>query len=253
VRLKDKVAVITGGGFGIGKAIALRFAKEGARVAVADVDERAGRKTAEAIAGMRGRSLFYRLDVSVEEDFARVLDAVEEELGPVDVMVNNAGVGVAGSVAEQTESEWDLMMNVNAKGTFFGCKHAVRHMLPRNRGCIINVASAAGMVGVSNRAGYGASKATIIGLTKSVAIDYAEHGIRVNSVSPGTVDSPWIRKILADHPHPEQARRQMEQRQPVGRMGTPEEIAALAVYLASDESSFMTGSNVVIDGGLTAR
>ncbi len=253
MRLEAKVAVVTGGGSGIGRAISLRCAEEGAFVAVTDVDERAGSQTVEAIEGRGGRAAFYPLDVSAEKDFARVLDAVEEELGPLDVMVNNAGIGVAGNVAEQTESEWDLMMNVNAKGAFFGCKHAVRRMLPHGGGVIINIASVAGMVGVSSRAGYGASKAAIIGLTKSVAVDFADKGIRCNSISPGTVASPWIQKILANNPHPEEARRQMEARQPIGRLGTPEEIASLAVYLASDESSFMTGSNVVIDGGITAR
>jgi NAD(P)-dependent dehydrogenase (short-subunit alcohol dehydrogenase family) len=169
-------------------------------------------------------------------------------------MVNNAGIGKAGTVLEQTEAEWDAMMSVNAKGTFFGCKYAVRQMLgQKDRGCIINIASVAGQVGVLNRAGYCASKAAIVGLTKSVASDFAEAGIRVNAISPGTVDSPWIQKILAGQPEPVEARRQMEQRQPIGRMGTPEEIAHLVCFLASDEASFITGSNYVADGGLTAR
>jgi NAD(P)-dependent dehydrogenase (short-subunit alcohol dehydrogenase family) len=253
LRLKDKVAVVTGGGSGIGEAIAIRFAEEGALVAVGDIDERNGERTAETITRMGRQAAYHRLDVSVEEDFERLFEAVDNDFGHVDAMVNNAGVGVAGSVAEQTESEWDLMMGVNAKGAFFGCKHAVRRMVPKGGGVIINIASVAGMVGVNNRAGYGASKMAIIGLTKSVAIDYAEHGVRANSISPGTIESPWIDKILADNPQPEEARRRMEQRQPLGRMGTPEEIAGMAVYLASAESAFMTGSNVVIDGGLTAR
>jgi NAD(P)-dependent dehydrogenase (short-subunit alcohol dehydrogenase family) len=251
--LRGKVAVVTGGGSGIGRAIAVRFAEEGASVAVGDVDEKGGERVAQEILKGGGRALFRRTDVTVEEDFVRLFDAVEARFGSVDVMVNNAGIGAAGSVAEQTEAEWDLMMNVNAKGTFFGCKHSVRRMLPGGGGVIINIASVAGMVGVANRAGYGASKMTIIGLTKSVAVDYAGDGIRANSISPGTVESPWIGKILADNPDPAGARERMEARQPIGRMGTPEEIAALAAYLASDESAFMTGSNVVIDGGLTAR
>jgi NAD(P)-dependent dehydrogenase (short-subunit alcohol dehydrogenase family) len=253
VRLEGKVAVVTGGASGIGEAIAARFAKEGARVIIGDVDERGGKIVAEAITKTGRRATHRRLDVSMEEDFRRLFAFAEEEFAAVDVMVNNAGIGVAGNVAEQTEPEWDLMMNVNAKGAFFGCKHAVRHMLERGGGVIINIASVAGMVGVQNRAGYGASKMAIIGLTKSVAVDYAEYGIRANSISPGTVETPWIGEILADNPEPEEARKKMEQRQPIGRMGTPEEIASLAVYLASNESSFMTGSNVVIDGGLTAR
>ena len=253
MKLEDRVAIVTGGASGIGRAIASRFAEEGAQVVVGDIDERSAKSAVEEIAKVGGQAIYHRLDVSAEEDFRWLFEAAEEECGPIDVVVNNAGIGIAGDVVEQKESEWELMMNVNAKGTFLGCKYAVRHMMPRGQGVIINVASAAGMVGVSKRAGYSASKAAIIGLTKSVAIDYAESGIRVNSISPGTVESPWIKKILADNPDPEEARRQMERRQPIGRMGTPEEISALATYLASDESSFMTGSNVVVDGGLTAR
>lgn len=193
---------------------------------------------------MGERSVFMCIDVSAEASFKRLLDATERKFGTLDIMVNNAGTGVAGNVAEQTEDEWDRIMNVNAKGAFFGCKHAVHRMLPCNRGCIINIASVAGMVGVSNRAGYSASKAAIVGLTKSVAVDYAEHGIRVNSILPSTVDSPWVQKILADNPWPKEAHKQMEQRQPIGRMGTSEEIASLAVYLASDDSEVRFAADI---------
>lgn len=250
--LARKVAVVTGAASGIGEAIAKRLSREGAFIAVCDLDEADGNRVAAELG--EGQGVFYRLDVSKEEQVRSVLQEIANKYQKIDIMVNNAGIGKAGTVLEQTEAEWDAMMNVNAKGAFFGCKYAVRQMLrQKERGCIINIASVAGMVGVLNRVGYCASKAAIVGLTKSVASDFAEYGIRVNSVSPGTVDSPWIQKILDGQPEPEKARRQMEQRQPIGRMGMPQEIAHLVSFLASDEASFITGSNYVADGGLTAR
>jgi NAD(P)-dependent dehydrogenase (short-subunit alcohol dehydrogenase family) len=253
-RLAGKVAVVTGAASGIGEAIAKRLSLEGAVVAVCDLDEKGGERVVAEIAAAGGRAECFRLDVSKEEQMKDVLQQIAEKYLKIDIMVNNAGIGRSGTVLEQTEAEWDAMMNVNAKGTFFGCKYAVKQMLTqKERGCIVNIASVAGMVGVLNRAGYCASKAAIVGLTKSVASDFAEHGIRVNAISPGTINSPWIQKILADHPEPDQARRQMEQRQPIGRMGTPQEIANLVCFLASDEASFITGSNIVADGGLTVR
>lgn len=252
--LAGKVAVVTGAASGIGEAIARRLVREGAFVAVCDLDETGGERVARELAQDGGRGQFFRLDVSREEQVSQVLQTIAEHYQKIDIMVNNAGVGKAGTVLEQTEAEWDAMMSVNAKGAFFGCKYAVKQMLTQEeRGCIVNIASVAGMVGVLNRAGYCASKAAIVGLTKSVASDFAEHGIRVNAISPGTVDSPWIQKILAGQADPEGARRQMELRQPIGRMGTPEEIAHLVCFLASSEASFITGSNFVADGGLTAR
>ncbi|MBP1932681.1 NAD(P)-dependent dehydrogenase (short-subunit alcohol dehydrogenase family) [Ammoniphilus resinae] len=254
MRVDGKVAVVTGSGSGIGEAIAKRLSKEGAIVAICDLDEANGNRVADEILSTGNQAAFFKLDVSKEQNMKETIDKVVEKFGKFDIMVNNAGIGKAGTVIEQTEADWDLMMNVNAKGAFFGCKYAVKKMLDLGtKGSIVNIASVAGMVGVFNRAGYCASKAAIAGLTKSVASDFAEQGIRVNSISPGTIESPWIKKILSDNPEPEQARIQMQQRQPIGRMGTPDEIANLAVFLASDEASFITGSNMVADGGLTAR
>lgn len=252
--LTGKVAVVTGAASGIGEAIARKLSREGAFVAVCDLDESGGTRVVSDLEKEGGHARFFRLDVSREEQVKSVLQEIAQNYQKIDIMVNNAGIGKAGTVLEQTEAEWDAMMSVNAKGAFFGCKYAVKHMLTqKERGCIINIASVAGMVGVLNRAGYCASKAAIVGLTKSVASDFAEYGIRVNAISPGTVDSPWIQKILAGQPEPEKARLQMEQRQPIGRMGSPQEIANLVCFLASDEASFITGSNYVADGGLTAR
>ncbi|MDF2680153.1 MAG: short-chain dehydrogenase [Brevibacillus sp.] len=253
-RLTGKVAVVTGAASGIGEAIARRLSREGALVAVCDLDKNRGIEVVADLEKEGGRAQFFLMDVSQEVQVGNVLQKIADNYQKIDIMVNNAGVGKAGTVLTQTEAEWDTMMSINAKGAFFGCKYAVKQMLTqKNRGCIINIASVAGMVGVLNRAGYCASKAAIVGLTKSVASDFAEAGIRVNAISPGTVDSPWIQKILAGQPAPEEARKQMEQRQPIGRMGNPQEIANLVCFLASDEASFITGSNYVADGGLTAR
>ncbi|WCB94861.1 2,5-dichloro-2,5-cyclohexadiene-1,4-diol dehydrogenase LinX [Baekduia alba] len=251
-RLRGRRAVVTGAGSGIGQAIALRLSAEGAHVVCADVHEAAAAATADAARAAGGSADAYAVDVSDGAAMAALFDHAAAG-GAVDIAVNNAGVGVAGDVLEQTEEEWDRMMAINARGAFLGCKHAVRTMLPAGGGTIINIASVGGMVGLLNRAGYCASKAAIVGLTKAVAVDYADRGIRVNAVSPGTVDSPWIASITATADDPAAQRAQMEARQPMGRLGSPEEIAGLVAYLVSDEAGFMTGSNVVMDGGLTAR
>lgn len=254
MKLTGKVAVVTGAASGIGEAIAKRLSSEGAMVAVCDVEQEKGSQVVADIQSNGGQAEFFALDVTKEQQFQNAFQQIVDKYQKIDIVVNNAGIGRAGTVLNQTEADWDLMMNVNAKGAFFGCKYAIKHMKEKEiKGSIVNIASVAGMVGVLNRAGYCASKAAIVGLTKSVASDFAETGIRVNSISPGTIESPWIKKILADNPDPEQARIQMQQRQPIGRMGTPEEIASLVHYLASDEASFITGSNFVADGGLTVR
>jgi 2-keto-3-deoxy-L-fuconate dehydrogenase len=173
--------------------------------------------------------------------------------GRIDILCNNAGIGVAATVVDTTEEDWDRVINVDLKGVFLGCKYVIPHMLRQGGGVIVNTASVAGMVGVLNRAAYCAAKAGVIGLTKSIAVDFVTKGIRANCVCPGTVETPWIDKILAQQPDPVAERQRMIERQPMGRMGKPEEIAAAALYLASDEAAFVTGTELVIDGGLTAR
>ncbi|MFT9848341.1 SDR family NAD(P)-dependent oxidoreductase [Aneurinibacillus sp. REN35] len=254
MRLVGKVALVTGAGSGIGEAIAKKLSSAGAFVAVCDIDEAGGQRVVEEIQAAGNQAAFYSLDVTRETQVKAVIERIVAQHHRLDITINNAGVGKAGTVLEQTEADWDTMMSVNAKGAFFGCKYSVHQMLKQDSGgSIVNIASVAGMVGVLNRAGYCASKAAIVGLTKSVASDFAKKGIRVNAISPGTIESPWIKKILSDNPNPEAARVQMQQRQPIGRMGTPEEVANLALFLASEEASFVTGSNYVADGGLTVR
>lgn len=252
-RLRGRVAVVTGAGSGIGRAIALRLASEDARVVIGDLDADSAGATADAIRAAGGAAEAATVDVRDPDSVAALVDRAVDVWGQLDVAVANAGIGVAGDVLGQTLEDWDRMFAVNARGAFLTNKHALRVMLPRRSGSIVNVASIGGMVGLSGRAGYCASKAAVVGLTKAAAVDYAEHGVRVNAISPGTVDSPWIGRITASADDPAEQRRQMEGRQLVGRLGTPEEIAGLVAYLASDESTFVTGSNFVIDGGVTAR
>lgn len=252
-RLANKVSLITGAGSGIGQAMAVLFAREGSKVAVADLSVEGGQETVRRIREEGGEAEFFQVDVSSAEQVRRMVDAVIARFGRIDVLCNNAGIGVAATVVDTTEEDWDRVIDVDLKGVFLGCKYVIPHMLRQGGGVIVNTASVAGMVGVLNRAAYCAAKAGVIGLTKSIAVDFVTKGIRANCVCPGTVESPWIEKILAQQPDPVAERQRMIERQPMGRMGRPEEIAAAALYLASDEAAFVTGTELVIDGGLTAR
>ncbi|BDG62168.1 SDR family NAD(P)-dependent oxidoreductase [Caldinitratiruptor microaerophilus] len=251
MRLAGKRALVTGAGSGIGRAIAVAFAAEGARVGIVDVDPAGGEETLAEVRRLSG-GFFFAADVSKAADAEAMVAAAVRELGGLDVLVNNAGVGVAATLHETSLEDWQRVIDIDLTGVFLGCKYAIPVFLNQGHGNIINIASVAGLVGVANRAAYNAAKAGVVGLTKSIAADYSARGIRANAICPGTVDSPWIQKILASDPDAAATRRKMEQRQLLGRMGRPEEIARLAVYLASDESEFMTGSAVVIDGGMTA-
>ena len=252
-KLRGKVALITGAGSGIGEEIAALFAAEGARVVAADVEAPAAERVAQRIAAAGGAAAAVQVDVSRAAEVERVVESTVQRHGRIDVLCNNAGIGVAAVCHETSEADWDRTMAIDLKGVFLGCKYAIPHMLRQGGGVICNTSSVAGQVGVLNRAAYCAAKAGVLGLTKSIAIDYAEHGIRCNALLPGTVDSPWIGKILSQQPDPAGERRRMEARQPIGRMGTPAEIARAALYLCSDDAGYVTGSGLVIDGGLTAR
>ena len=173
--------------------------------------------------------------------------------GRIDILCNNAGIGSTTDVVACEPDDWDRVMTVNVKSVYLGCKYAIPHMITQGGGVIINTASVAGLVGIVKRASYCASKGAVIALTKQVAIEYVEEGIRVNCVCPGTVDSPWVGRLLAQAENAAEARAGLEARQPMGRLGKPEEIAAAALYLASDDAAFITGTELVIDGGWTAR
>lgn len=252
-KLAGKTALVTGAGSGIGEAIAVLFAAEGANVAVADFAAEGGERTVRRIRDAGGSAFFVEVDVSLAADAERMVRETVARYGRLDVLCNNAGIGVAAVCHETSEADWDRTMAVDLKGVFLGCKYAIPQMLEQGGGVICNTSSVAGQVGVLNRAAYCAAKAGVLGLTKSIAVDYAERGIRCNAVLPGTVDSPWIGKILAQQADPQEQRRLMEARQPIGRMGRPEEIAGAALFLCADDGAFVTGTGLVIDGGLTAR
>jgi 2-keto-3-deoxy-L-fuconate dehydrogenase len=235
------VALVTGAGSGIGAATARRFMEAGATVVGGDLSRAT---VEEAGSGIVAVELDVRDEASVERTVERA-----EALGGIDVLVNVAGIGSTTNAPETPVEVWDDVLAVNARGTFLCCKHAIPPMAARGRGAIVNVASVAGLVGLRNRAAYCASKGAVIALTRALAVDHVGDGIRVNAVCPGTVDSPWVRRLVEEAGESLDA---LRARQPLGRLGTPEEIAESVLYLASDAAAFVTGTAFVIDGGLTA-
>ncbi len=252
MRLAQRVAVITGAGSGIGQAMARRFGSEGARILAADVNGGAAEETSRMVGGDGGTCRPFKVDVTQAEQVRAMIEQAISEYGRVDILCNNAGIGSTTDVVDCEPEEWDRVMTVNVKSVYLGCKYVVPHMLEQGRGVIINTASVAGMVGIVKRASYCASKGAVIALTRQVAIEYVGRGIRVNCLCPGTVDSPWVERLLQQADDRAAARQALEKRQPMGRLGTPEEVAAAALYLASDDAAFITGTGLVLDGGWTA-
>jgi cyclopentanol dehydrogenase len=250
MRLEGKVAIISGGARGMGAVEARLFAKEGARVVIADILEEEGRKLEAAIEAAGGKALFVRLDVTRESDWQDAVATAVRRFGKLDVLVNNAGISGRGKVEDTTVEDWDSVMEVNAKGVFLGTKAAIPAMRQAGGGSIINISSQLGLVGTDHSSPqYQASKGAVRLLTKATAIQYAKEGIRVNSVHPGPIVTPMTETARAD---PERYQ-MMLSRIPMGRYGQPEEVAYGVLYLASDESAYMTGSELVIDGGWTAQ
>lgn len=248
-RLNDKVAIITGAGMGMGEAEAILFAKEGAKVIVTDINEKAGIETVQKIEKEGFSAEFKKLDVSKEEDWQQVTQEVVKKYGQIDVLVNNAGIILCNALENTTEDEWDKVFQVNAKGVFFGCKHVVPGMVKAGGGSIINISSIYGIVGAPSYAAYESSKGAVREITKSAAADFAKYKIRVNSVHPGLIDTPMTRDIIND---PEKTKRILSTTI-LERAGRSEEVAYPVLMLASDESSYMTGAEIVIDGGYIAR
>ena len=248
MRAAGKVVLISGGARGIGAATAQLMAQEGAAVVIADVLEPEGHDTEAEIAEAGGRVLFIRLDVTSEEDWQAAVQATTARYGKLDVLVNNAGISSRTGVVETASDSWDQVMAVNARGVFLGTKAAIPEMRKAGGGSIINISSIYGIVGSATAAAYHASKGAVRVFTKAAAIQYAGERIRVNSVHPGFVDSPMTAQFHAVS----QVREARLSRTPIGRLGVPEDIAPGILYLASDESSFVTGSELVIDGGMTA-
>ena len=251
-RLAGKAAFITGGASGLGRAMAMAFAAEGARVAIADIDEARGRDTAGAIGGA---AVFLGHDVTSEEQWIANLAEAARVFGHLDTLVNNAGIGTRGTVETTTLAEWRRIHAVNLDGPFLGCKHAIPLIARAGGGAIINISSVAGLIGARDSAAYCASKGGLRLLTKSVALHCAHrrNGVRCNSIHPVYTETPMVGEMLAQAREPEKMRKAMEAMIPLGRLGTPEELAAMAVYLAADESCFVTGAEFVFDGGYTAN
>ncbi len=249
MRLENKVALISGGARGMGAVEAKLFAKEGAKVVIGDIREEEGRQVEAQIAEAGGECLFILLDVTKEDSWVKAVDSTVARFGKLDILINNAGIFPMEKVEETTPESWDLVMDTNAKGVFLGTKAAIPAMRQAGGGSIINLSSIAGLVGSTYSASYNASKGAVRLLTKSTAIQYAKEGIRANSIHPGLIDTLMAADLLAD----DDLRQRRIATTPMGRVGTAEEVANGALYLASDESSFVTGSELVIDGGFTAQ
>jgi NAD(P)-dependent dehydrogenase (short-subunit alcohol dehydrogenase family) len=250
MRLAGKVALISGGARGMGAVEARLFAREGAKVIIGDILEAQGHSVATEIKAMAGEAVFVHLDVTNEADWQQAVATAVERFGKLDILVNNAGVSGSGRVEDVTLEEWNRVMTINSTGVFLGTKTAIPAMRQAGGGSIINISSQLGLVGTDNSSPqYQASKGSVRLLTKATAIQYASDGIRVNSVHPGPIETPMTAARRAD---PQQLQRMLG-RIPLGRYGQPEDVAYGVLYLASDESSFVTGSELVIDGGWTAQ
>ncbi len=252
MRLTGKACLVTGAAVGIGRAIAEAFVREGARVAMADRDAQAGEQARQQLAS-HGEVVFLSGDVSRAEDARRMVDGAAEAFGRVDVLVNNAGVTLRASVVDTEESDWDHVLAVNLKGVYLCSKYAIPHMIRAGGGSIINIGSIASFIGLPENAAYNASKGGVLTLTRNMALDYARYNIRVNAICPAMIMTPMLESFIRIQPDPEVYVRAVEQAIPLGRIGRPEDVAPAAVFLASDESRFITGSALMVDGGYTAR
>ncbi len=251
-RLDGKVAIITGGASGIGRASALLFAREGARVTLADVERAGGEEVAAMITEKGGDATFVPCDVTSPRDAARLARAAVERYQAIDVLFNNAGIAGVGSTEETDEALWDQVMAVNVKGIFLMTKAVAPYMIQRRRGVIINMASSIAFVGLARRVSYAASKGAVMAMTLSMAVDFAKHDIRVNAICPGTIHTPFVDRYLQEsYADPAEGLAEISRRQLMGRLGSAEDVAHAALYVASDEAAFMTGAPLIIDGGLS--
>ena len=250
MRLAGKVCIITGAGSGIGRASALLFGAEGGLVVAADLDELSARETAEAVAG---EAVAHRLDVADEKETLELAAQVVERFGKIDVLFNNAGISGVGDIEETTFEQWEQVMRVNVRGVFSMSRAVAPIMIRQRRGSIVNMSSAIADTGLARRISYAASKGAVLALTKSMQVDLAPHRVRVNALQPGTIMTPFVERYLREsYADVEEGRRSIRSRQLTDDLGTADDVAHAALFLASDESSFVLGCGLVVDGGLTA-
>ncbi|MCX7877258.1 MAG: glucose 1-dehydrogenase [Ignavibacteria bacterium] len=253
-RVKNKVAIVTGGSLGIGKATSILLAKEGAKVAVTDILDKEGEETVNEILRNGGIAKYWHMDISKEEEVKKVVDDIAREFGYINVLVNNAAIaGVNKPVHEITSEEWDRVMNINVKGVFYCTKHVIPYMKKAGGGSIINLSSIYGLISAKDVPPYHASKGAVRLMSKTDALFYAEDKIRVNSVHPGYIWTPMVENHAKTLGDVETVKKSLASLHPIGTIGEPDDVAYGILYLASDESKFVTGSELVIDGGYTAR
>jgi len=254
-RLDGKTAAITGAGSGIGASIAGLFARAGARVAVLEIDAAGARETVERIRAERGEAEAFACDVSDAEQVERAFDALAQRFGGLHVLVNNAGIAHVGSVATTSEADFERLFQVNVKGVFLCTRSGVRHLLAGGGGAILNLASIASLIGLEERFAYSMTKGAVLAMTRSVAVDFMQQGIRCNCICPARVHTPFVDGFIAENYPGREAEmfKTLSDYQPLGRMGTPLEVAALALYLCSDEAAFITGQAFPIDGGVLVK
>ncbi|MFC4809381.1 SDR family NAD(P)-dependent oxidoreductase [Paenibacillus sp. GCM10023250] len=253
MRLKDKVILITGSGSGIGKSTALLFASEGAKVVVNDLSEPNGTETVREIEAAGGEGVFIRADVTNPAEVSAMVDAIIAKYGVIDVLFNNAGISGVGVLHEIEPEAWDRVINVNIRGVFLPSKYVIPHMMERRKGSIINMSSCIAEVGLARRASYAATKGAVLALTKSMQVDYAPYRIRVNALLPGTIMTPFVENYLkTSYDNPEEAVAGLKKRQLSEELGLPEDVAKAALFLASDESTFVMGAPLYVDGGVAA-
>jgi NAD(P)-dependent dehydrogenase (short-subunit alcohol dehydrogenase family) len=253
MRLKDKVVLITGAASGIGRATALRFGREGASVVAVDIQQAENENTVSCISAEGGRATAVSADVTDSESVGRMVKVAVDTYGRLDILFNNAGTSMRGTILEIDEAIFDQLFAVNVKGVFLGCRAAIPVMKAQGGGVILNTASQLGLVGIESSVAYPATKGAVIQMTRCMALDHASDGIRVNCICPGPIDTPLTRRNREQTGDPEAALKDRLQRIPLARIGTPEEIAAVATFLCSDEASYITGAAIVADGGWTAK
>lgn len=251
MRLAGKIALITGSGSGIGKSSALLFAREGATVIVNDLNEAHGQEVVREIVDAGGKAIFVHADVTNPQSVIEMVEIILKQFNQIDVLFNNAGISGVGALHEIEHEQWDRIMSVNVKGVYISSKYVVPSMMGRKSGCIINMSSCIAEIGLARRAAYAASKGAVLALTKSMQVDYAPYGIRVNALLPGTIMTPFVEQYLkTSYDDPEAAIASLMTRQLSDELGRPEDVAQAALFLASDESKFMMGSPLYIDGGV---